>query len=345
MGCGSVVRQLLVLSAWAFGLSLPMPRAQAEAAATVSTPMTADQVAVIWPLLQTETQRLQSSIPWLKLALLDTRDPTYRAFMAAGVLKVSDADLVRMEQGLASVAVQQSQVNGQASAVCYILFDADHAGSLYRSMFLPLQAASDSHSAAAYLVGHETGHCLDRLERQQKLAQDMAWNSADLAPLGVSPIAAQRVFGDQMATAAYTSQIRRLSADAAQSQYEERVADAFGVLWVWRLGGAARLRDVLATYRSHQSPWAAHFTTPTLMQLDQEKEALAQTQSVAQIWALAREAQLATGVDPSVGLGSAHATNPLLDTLPEAPPPVPVRPEDLVPKSRNFNELPRFGEP
>ena len=343
MGRGSIFRQLLVLIA--LGVILTGSCLRADEVATVSTPMTSDQVAVIWPLLQAETQRLQSSIPWLKLVLLDTRNPTYRAFMADGVLKVSNAELVNMEQGMSSVVVPQSQVNGQTSAVCYILFDADHASYLYHSMFLSLQAASDNHSAAAFLVGHETGHCLDRLERQQKLAQNMVWNSADLAPLGISSIAAERVFGKQMATAAYFSQIRRLTADAAQSQYEERVADAFGVLWVWRLGGAECLRDVLATLRSHQSPWEAHFTTPTLMQLDQEKEALAQTQSVAQIWALAREAQLATGVDPSVGLGSVHTTNPLLDTLPEAPPPAPVRPEDLVPKSRNFNELPRFGEP
>lgn len=323
--------------------------AQAQAAPTpVSVPpITAEESAELETLLKTEVDRLQGAIPTMHLVLLNTDDTAYRGFISAGVLKVSDSAFDRMEQGLAGLEISQGKINGNEGAVCYILYSPHLAGFLVRSFVNPIREVASAQSAAAYLMAHETGHCLDQLEREQTIPDQAIWASAELAPLGLAPAAVQRVFGDSMPSAAYLNQRRALAADNAQAQYEERVADAFGILWVWRLGGSAKVRDVVQARRAYLSPWSAHATAPILAALDNYKDALAKSQSVADVWALARQAQLAIGVDPSLGKDSTHVHNPLMDApatpeeraaaetaLPQPPAP---------PTSHNFNDLPRFG--
>lgn len=307
--------------------------------------------ATLFQLFGEELARLQQGIPFAKLVLLNTNDPTYRAYVAAGLMRTDDEAFTHLESGMASVTVIDGFYNGQRGPVCYVLYHPDEAGAIYRNFVQPITAVSDERSAAAYLMGHEVGHCLDRLERQTLMAGKMVWNADEVTPLGLSPVAVQRVFGATLATAAYPTKTKDFYRDNAQRQFEERVADLFGVAWVWRLGGKEAVVKALEEARAPMHPWDSHATVPALQALDQaaNKQQLSQAQSVADVWQLARKVQQEVGVDPSLGPGSEHALNPMgqyLDGTPApsssaapAPQPMPLP----IPQGRNFNDLPRFG--
>jgi len=284
-------------------------------------------------------------VPWLKLVLLNTQDPLYHGYVAAGLLQVNDDAYAHREAGLAALPIGEGKVNGMSKAVCYVLYQPDEAATVYRAYFAPISAVASAQSAAAYLVAHEVGHCLDRLERTHLVGQKMAWPLDQVAAIGLAPEAIRRVFGASLAAGAYGAKERDLAHDHAQRQYEERIADAFGILWVWRLGGSEAVRDAVMAQRATLDPWDVHATAPILKALDGYKEPLAHSDGVSDIWALARKAQLAAGVDPSLGTDSPHAVDPAVDPAAATSVAVPVKPQDLAPQPRNFNDLPRFGAP
>jgi hypothetical protein len=308
----------------------------------------AEAQAQLFQLLHEELTRLQQGIPFVTLVLLNTNDPMYRAYLAAGILHQSDDAFTHLESGMASVLTLDGLANGKKGPVCYVMYHPDEAGAVYRDFVVPVTQVADERSAAAYLMGHEVGHCLDRLERHVLMAGKMVWNAEDVAALGLSPVAVQRVYGATVATATYEAQPNALARDNAQRQYEERVADVFGLAWVWRLGGADAMAQALETSRSRMQPWQAHFTTPALEALNQPgpRETLGKSQSVSEVWRLARQIQQQVGVDPSLGPGSDHAVDPMSQYLDAPASSASTAPRPLPqPQGRNFNDLPRFGQP
>jgi hypothetical protein len=252
-----------------------------------------------------------------------------------------------LESGLAAVAINGGTVNGNAQAVCYVLYSPEQAGPVYRNFVVPITKAADERSAAAFLMGHEVAHCLDHFERFDVLRKKMIWSADEVAPIGLSPIAVTRVFGANFASGNYFTQGVALYKDSAQAQYEERVADAFGMAWVWRLGGKQAVLDALIESRSHANPWDVHATAPVLVAMGKNKSALTKTDSLADVWALARKTQLEVGVDPSLGKDSPHVLNPMAQYL-DQPMDTPKvdKPRALPqPKGKNFNDLPQFGVP
>lgn len=335
-----------LLTCLAFGLACATSVAQTPARSQLPDPaVPAEAQAALFTLFQEELARLQPGIPFAKLVLLNTSEPTYRSYAAAGLLGVGNDAFSHLESGLAAVGVYGGQVNGQPMPVCYVLYQPEEAGHIYRNFVQPIAAVADQRSAAAFLMAHEVGHCLDRFERHDQLGKKMVWAAADLAPLGLEPNAVTRVFGATMASGAYEARTKDLYRDNGQRQYEERVADVFGMAWVWRLGGKETVRDALVQTRSHTDPWDAHATAPALTALDHYKDPLSQTNSVGEVWVLARKVQLQVGVDPSLGPNSQHALNPMAQYLdaPAQPDPATLPRPLPQPTGRNFKDLPRFG--
>lgn len=330
---------------WAGGLMVALfGMGSAVAQSPVPTPTVVDRSA----LFQGELDRLQAGIPFARLVLLNTAEPSFRAYASVGLLHVDDAALEHLQSGLASVAVENSRVNGRLEPVCYVLYRPDQARHIELNFIAPIARLANAQQAAAFLMGHEVGHCLDQFERATTLEQDHSWASSDVGALGLAPAAAERLFGDRLTSAAYVEHKTELYKDKAQRQYEERVADAFGLAWVWRLGGSERVRAVILRARSGAHPWDTHDTGPILDALEQAKAAVATTQSVQDVWALARRLQLATGVDPSLGPGSTRALNPLAHWLKPsdalAPTAAPTPPAvDTPGLGQPFQDQPRFG--
>lgn len=299
-------------------------------------------------LLPQELKRLESALGGrMGVALFRTDDPTVQAFIAGGILRVPQEAYLRLETGLAAVAVLEGKHNNQKRAMCYVLFHPQRAeAAAKRAFFDPISVATkDARQGAAFLAAHEVAHCLDHLERETLLAKHMRWNSEQANQVGIQPYAFTRIFGSTAATAAYRSRLNELYSDLAQRQYEERVADAFGVLWVWRMGGSQQVLEKVVEVRGRSAPHSSHATAPVLASLQDLKGALAQARDIDAVWALARQTQRQVGVDPSLGLGSTVAANPISTAIKESQqrarqksPSTPT-----APKSRAWNELPRFG--
>lgn len=299
------------------------------------------------PLLREELKRLESALGGrMGIALFRTDDPTVQSFIAGGILQVPQDAYLRLESGLAAVAVLEGKHNNDKRPMCYVLFNPHRAGPVVRSSFQPIaQATGDARQGAAYLAAHETAHCLDHLEREGLLAKQMQWTADEAVSVGLQPDAFRRVFGAKAATASYKPRRTELYGDLAQRQYEERVADAFGVLWVWRMGGSEEVRRIVHEIRARDRPKNAHYTAPILEAIPGVKDQLASSQSIDDVWSLARTLQRQTGVDPLLGPNSTEFRNPIAEAVREAKKdnrPAPVQ-QQVRPKS--WNELPRFGAP
>lgn len=299
-------------------------------------------------MLGQELKRLEHALDGrMGVALFRTDDPAIQAFISGGVLNISQEAYLRLETGLAAVAVLEGMHNNQKRPMCYVLYHPERAqAGAVRGFYDPMAAATkEPRQGAAFLAAHETAHCIDHLERETLLNRHMQWGPGQAIEVGIEPHAFERVFGSKAATAAYRSRTGDLYADLAQRQYEERVADAFGLLWVWRMGGSESLLDVLRSARMGRPPHDAHATGPILEAVHQRHDALASTQGIDDIWMLARQAQREIGVDLSLRADSTVYKNPVGKALQEArterrkaTPPAPP------PQPKAWNELPRFGQ-
>lgn len=298
-------------------------------------------------LLPQELKRLENALGGrMGVALFRTDDPVVQAFIAGGILNVPQEAYLRLESGLAAVAVLEGKHNHEKRAMCYVLLNPDRAVGARRSFFEPIAQATDPRQGAAFLAAHEVAHCLDHLERESLLAKHMQWDSDQANLVGIQPYAFTRLFGTQAATGAYRARLNDLYADLAQRQYEERVADAFGVLWVWRMGGGQGVLEKVAQARRAAAPHSAHATLAILDQLDNAKPALEQARDIDAIWTLARKIQRQTGVDASLGPGSTVAANPVSTAIQASRQRArEEKPSTIVtaPQPKAWNELPRFG--
>lgn len=299
-------------------------------------------------ILGQELKRLEHALDGrMGVALFRTDDPVVQAFISGGILNIPQEAYLRLETGLAAVAVLEGMHNNQKRPMCYVLYHPEKAqGGAIRGFYDPIVAATnDLRQGAAFLAAHETAHCIDHLERETLLSRHMQWGPDQAVEVGLEPHAFERVFGERAATAAYRSRTQDLYSDLAQRQYEERLADAFGLLWVWRLGAPKSLLQVLQSARRGHPAHHAHATAPVLDASGHKYSVLPSIQGIDGIWVLAREAQREAGVDPSLRTGSTVFQNPVGEALREArmvrrqatPLPPPSKP-------KAWNELPRFGQ-
>lgn len=283
------------------------------------------------------------------IALLSTDDPQVRHFIAQGVLKVNPDIYTRMESGLASLYVENGKVNGQSRRICYVLNNPERAGHLWRS-FVPETRQDETGIgwAARYLVAHEVGHCLDRWQRGQH-TRSGSLSASTLATLGIPPVAFDRTFGAGRTVdpKEYQQQQVVLYRDGALMQYQERVADAFAVLWM--MGQKApneNLKPIwdtrmrVAGHGTHH----AHATLPALQKAYAVGMELKAMPELNALWDMSRRVQIAAGVDPSLGpnskLVNADAEN--REAAPGAKPGE-ISPKGTMPAVIRFDKLPKFG--
>lgn len=298
------------------------------------------------PLLREEAARLERGLDGrMRLLVLRTDDPVLKSYVAAGLMHIPEETYARMENGLAALAVLNGKLNGQTHPVCYILFHPERSHSSQNAFYRPIAEVADARTGAAFLAAHEVGHCLDRLEREMRIKKEMKWPAAKAEYLGLQPYAFARVFGEQMASGAYPNKLNDLYSDVAQRQYEERLADAFAVLWVWRLGGAQAVLDKVTEVRRRDLPKNAHATAPILDEVAKHKNDLATARTLDDVWALARKLQQQVGVDAVLGPGSTVAHNPLAMDIKRMKQEDKQKPTAQQPASKQWQAIPRFGAP
>lgn len=283
------------------------------------------------------------------IALLSTADPQVRSFIAQGVLKVNPDIYTRMESGLASLYVENSRINGQQRPICYVLNNPERAGHLWRS-FVPENKNDEAGIgwAARYLVAHEVGHCLDRWQRSQH-TQSASLSAEALSALGIPKVAFDRTFGSgrTVAPKEYQQQQVVLHRDGALLQYQERVADAFAVLWM--MGQKApneHLKPIWDT-RMRVAGHGAHHAHATLPALQKAYAIGMEFKSMPDLnalWDMSRRVQIAAGVDPSLGPNSklVNADAEKQEAAPGAKPGE-ISAKGAMPAIIRFDKLPKFG--
>lgn len=310
-------------------------------------------------MLQTEVKRLANAVaPVFTVVLLPTNDPLYKTFVSTGLMKMTPSEYARHDYGLAGMMVQGGKVNTTTSDVCYILFDPDRGEQLWKSFIVPLSAGNHPQTGAAWVIGHEVGHCLDQRERNGKINSRLRWTVDDVAPIGLWPNAVRKAYGTSFSKDAFLTQPWNLYQYPSQQQYGERVADAFATFWTLKLGADPKLIGVAKDIRSRVNPAAPHFTAPVFDVVKENASYATRQARVDVIWDIARNVQKQVGVS-----AEADGATPNSGTMADSGPTKAVRwivtsrgpvPVDMygniipqtnnLPASQNFNSLPRFGK-
>lgn len=355
-----------LLALWISGLmTVAMPGLAAVVGTPLATEMDPDQAKTAMTLFSEEAQALERALDGkLRVVVLETSDPIARNFIAKGVLHTDNDTFQHQENGLAAIMAEGGQINGERASVCYVVFNRERAGHVWRNFLQPLAKGADLHPGAAFLVGHEVGHCLDHFERSVRLRAKTS-TLAEAGTFGIQPDAWTRSGGGaQVNQEGYSATAKALFSDGAQRQYQERVADAFGVLWGWHREVSADLSKIVRQNRGYAETWSSHATAPALEGIDQFHDQ-AKLSSLPDLWILARGFQVRASVDKRLLAGGdkagegAIANNKaiavkagregvaaVVQTPPQAvPAPAPVKPvRQLDGLGRvKFGSLRRFG--
>ena len=338
------------------------PPKQEPAVAQVAAEEEPYQAQVLESMLDTEIQRLNQALsPNMQAVLLRTDNPQYKQYVSNGLLKMSAQEFAKHDHGLAGTVAATGRMNGTQTPVCYVLFDADRGEQLWDNFIIPIKKVSHPQSGAAWLMGHEVGHCLDQLERAQKINKRMSWTAEQALSLGILPQAVQNTYGKSFSKDAFLLDPYTLFMQPSQQQFGERVADAFATMWMMKLGGDMKAVQLLQQQRRGLHPARPHFTDPVFDVIKSNKDRIVSLGRVDAIWETARDIQRQVGVSQEAinaqpGLSGGRASAPkeqkIVRWVVTAQGPVPIdadgnvvpqpTPQHLQPK--NFNQLPRFGQ-
>ena len=261
-----------------------------------------DQEHAVWYSLGQSAIKIQPYLPNFRIILLNTQDPIVRNFSAMGLLKRTEEQFTKDTHGLAAFLLENTKVNKEAITACYVVYDATFGGHIWRNFIAPFE---DIQKGTDFLMAHEVAHCLDHHERIKTLASGKDFTNDEGATFGIEPHAWQRHGeGSVLSKPNYNKFATNFFKDRAQTQYSERVADAFALLWLWNQGGPEHSIDILNQTRARQSVWTSHYTAPIFVGMEplykQHKDSPI---TLEKMWSLARGQQLKVGVDETVSKG------------------------------------------
>lgn len=307
-----------------------------------------EQVEQKWAnLLQNQANLLMQQGAPVKIIIVDSNNFLLRKFILQGLLKGNDTYLSKMDTGLYPV-MSQAYINGVITPTCYMMFDQKNIDALYKQELIPLSKKAGENATAAFVAGHMAGHCLDQLERSKVIPLRSVWFSNELEQYGVNGAASRRIFGNSGVNSQFYFQKQNdLFRDLGQRQYEERVADAFGLLWALKQSNDSKIIDAVSALRVNLSTSSPHNTITTVRNVYTNYKANLDP-SLSGLWKQARKTQMQTGITPQLSDGaSLSLVNS--EPKPELSGAVDVKRQDgsyvvgSQYKSKNYNELDRNG--
>ena len=251
-------------------------------------------------MLSLEIKRLNAAeMPTFSVKLLKKDDPSYQqVIMMQRTNSRNEFAATRYEYGLTATMVTDGRMNGVDGSVCYIVIDTTQDKILWDKFIVPLQHISNPQSGAAWLMGHEVGHCMDQLERSNGLHSDMGL-TIDLdkaSSLGLFPDAVKKAYGSVFSKDAYNANPEKVYQYASQQQFGERVADAFATLWMMKLGANPETIDVLKNIRAQINHEQSHYTAPIFDLVKKNYNYASRFNRVDLLWDEARKIQQQAGV-------------------------------------------------
>lgn len=268
-----------------------------------------DKIESYWTnLMQEQANSLMAQGAPVKIAIVQTNNVLLRRFVIQGLLKSDDSRVSKIDTGMYPV-MSQSFINGKITPTCYLLYDRNNLNVFNEQLLKPLSKATNEQVTAAFVVGHMTAHCMDQFERSKVIPLKDLWYANDLAKYGVQPSAFRRIFYMRMSPSLYFSKQTALFDDIAQRQYEERLADSFGILWAASKYGdkAVLLPNAVTNLRKHLSDSHSHNTIPAIKLSTLNAKTL-NNSKLSELWKQARSVQYIAGVSNSLNDNASAST-------------------------------------
>lgn len=260
-----------------------------------------DQIEGYWAnLMQEQANALMAKGAPIKIAIVQSNNVLLRRFVIQGLLKSDDSRVSKIDTGLFPV-MSQSYIDGKITPTCYLLFDRKNLTVFNDEELKPLTKATNEKITASFVVGHMAAHCMDQFERSKVIPLKDLWYPNDLAKYGVQPSAFRRIFYMRMSPSLYFSKQTALFDDIAQRQYEERLADSFGILWAISNYNTATvtLPNAVIKLRQHLSESHSHYTLPAIRMSTLNAKSL-NGNKLSDLWKQARNVQFLSGISSSL---------------------------------------------
>lgn len=239
----------------------------------------------------------------MKIVVVNTQNTLMRKFIAQNILKTDKETFDGTDEGLSSVLSLQTKVNSSYIPTCYIMFRKESLTALKNNVLNPYSNAIGKKATASFLVGHQIAHCMDNLERYKVLPKQSVWFANDATKVGIAAPTMRRLYPYGMNYNQFSHTTMHFYQDIGQRQYQERIADIFGVFMTLYRGYSDKIIDLVMQSHSDVSPTSAHDTNPALNGIKAKYSAIPKT-SVQALWKGARDIQVMVGINNALGDGA-----------------------------------------
>lgn len=239
----------------------------------------------------------------MKVVVVNTQNTLMRKFIAQNILRTDKETFDGTDEGLSSVLSLQTKVNSSFIPTCYIMFRKEGLNGLKNNVLDPYSSAIGKKATAAFLVGHQIAHCMDNLERYKVLPKQNIWFATDASKVGIAAPTMRRLYPYGMNYNQFSHTTMHFYQDIGQRQYQERIADIFGVFMTLYRGYSDKIIDLVMKSNSGVPATSAHDTNPALKGIKVKYSAIPKT-SVQALWKGARDLQVITGINSALGDGA-----------------------------------------
>lgn len=239
----------------------------------------------------------------MKVVVVNTQNTLMRKFIAQNILRTDKETFDGTDEGLSSVLSLQTKVNSSFIPTCYIMFRKEGLNGLKNNVLDPYSSVIGKKATAAYLVGHQVAHCMDNLERYKVLPKQNIWFATDAAKVGIAAPTMRRLYPYGMNYNQFSHTTMHFYQDIGQRQYQERIADIFGIFITLYRGYSDKIIDLVMKSNNGVPATSPHDTNPALKGIKVKYSAISKT-SVQALWKGARDLQVITGINSALGDGA-----------------------------------------
>lgn len=260
-----------------------------------------NSVEKIWlDALRKESQLMMLSGLPMKILIVPSQDDLMFNFMKGTIGK--SINYKKMDDGIFSI-LGKPYINGKEIPMCFIAFD-DVIEDYNEKILKPLEANIGKEATASLIVGKHVGFCLDDLERQNKVFKTNTWFSNEVSKIGLYSKSFQALYPLGLRSNLYKIKEQEILSNNAQKQYQQRIADSFGVLWAYNRGFKQvykkfidfKIKENVKNYSIYNTLNAIKNLSSKLVYMETNKITL------SKIWKIARDNQKIVGVDKSLAL-------------------------------------------
>lgn len=239
----------------------------------------------------------------MRVVVVDTEDFELRRFIATNILRANSNNFESIDTGLTAILSLNTKMNNNIVPVCYVVLKNDQQKDLMDKYIYPLSKISDMDSIAAYLVAHEVTHCMDNLERYKVLPKSTTWFPDTAKSIGLSADAVRRLYPYGMTYNQYSRTVMHLYEDLAQRQYQQRIADIFGLYLTLFSGYDPKIADGVIKLRQGLESSSSYNTYDAIKNIKMDYSNTTKS-NIKTLWDSARQLQENKDVDPSLRFGA-----------------------------------------